>query len=421
MNRNFASQLVFSIGQNMMSLVRRNIPYYNTSIDAMWLAMTKLKMTIHARFLSQLLQDLFNEDNPIMMAEDSAEKMQQLYNQIWNNCYDYEIPLHRYKFSQFWDGLVEFKKIAIEDLPKYEDAKVQIFILWRTVGNLFYSGEERYYDDYNIKQDSEFISGAINQGCSHTHLDRVISLIYSLDYIPVHPDWKDSSVPAILKPFCNPQELSKKKPDIHRTQYGNRTLGDIWEDYSTLQFVDKSIPKYMVLLRDVDNELAQALGELSNTYVNVIKVLGDDKDLNGRPWDSQTPIDPNLLAAIEETMQKVLSKRFGTSEQTEKDPWANYDYTVWETIALENKLLKRDLSQVGIYNIAVRSMNGFLTGLEKGVRAYAANHSKNDEEATSLYFQFFPTYNQLSEKIRKANGQKYGKRSFESIKNSAYH
>ena len=110
MNRNFASQLVFSIGQNMMSLVRRNIPYYNTSIDAMWLAMTKLKMTIHARFLSQLLQDLFNEDNPIMMAEDSAEKMQQLYNQIWNNCYDYEIPLHRYKFSQFWDGLVEFKK-----------------------------------------------------------------------------------------------------------------------------------------------------------------------------------------------------------------------------------------------------------------------------------------------------------------------
>ena len=377
MNRKFACQLVESIGQNMMGLVEGKIPSYNNSFDAIWLAMTKLKMTIHARFLSQLIQDLFTEDNPIMMAEDSAEKMEQLYYQIWNDCYDYEIPFHRYKFSQFWDGLVEFNKIAIEDLPKYEDAKVQIFILWRTVGNLFFNGQEKIYDDYVIKEDNEFINGALNRGCSHKQLDRVISLIYNQDYIPVHYDWKDSSVPAVLKPYCDSKELGKKQPEILRSQYGSRTLGDVWEDFSVLQFVDKSIPKYMVLLCDVDNELAQALGELSNTYITVIDVLAHEKDLLGNVWDD--------ILITEEQLRKLEENRITIDKLTKEKKQDSKTIKNYEKKAKEDRKtiqqLAKSLVEKEQTKLDIDTLNELARNASNNDKADERVYSRDKEEA----------------------------------------
>lgn len=316
MNRTFASKMVLSIGQKMRDLISKGLPYQSGFHDPLWLAMMKVKMTIHAQLLTSLLQDLFNTEDPILLASDANQKMQALYQELWDSYYECTMRPHSYTFNTFWEKLVSYHNIPKEELDKYEHAKIQTCILWKTLGFLFRFGQESDESAYVIRKDVDFIEGAFDRGCSNTLLDRAFSLMSSDDYFPtIFYDWKDNPLPAVLKPECSTYEFQKKKPQIGRFQYGNKTLGDVWQDYTLISNLNKEAPKTAVLLHNAEHELAQTLGELTETYISTIELFCQPTDLHGLKWD-----DAEMTEAEHQELEKLKQQiEQLTSENAAKD------------------------------------------------------------------------------------------------------
>lgn len=369
MNRTFASKMVLSIGQKMRDLISKGLPYQSGFHDPLWLAMMKVKMAIHAQLLTSLLQDFFNAEDPILLASDANQKMQALYQELWNSYYECTMRPHSYTFNTFWENLVSYHNIPKEELDEYEHAKIQTCILWKTLGFLFRFGQESDESAYVIRKDVDFIEGAFNRGCSNTLLDRAFSLMSSDDYFPtIFFDWKDNPLPAVLKPECSTYEFQKKKPRIGRFQYGNKTLGDVWQDYTLISNLNKEAPKTAVLLHNAEHELAQTLGELTETYISVIELFAQERDLKGKVWDDAIltdeqcqKIDKNM-AIIEEVVKifsnknddmKNLQKTVNRIDKNVKNMGANLDKTTQNNMNIEkiNDLIaNRDVDTEKVYS-----------------------------------------------------------------------
>jgi hypothetical protein len=405
----------------------------DNSWDPLFLAMTKLQMSIHAQFLTTLINQLYESD-PLLLSDTNEEEMGKLYQTLWDKCYASMDRFNYSRFSDFWIRLIERKNIPNEEIQDYYHAKMQIFLIWKTLSTLYPFGQESIVDNYILKKDKEFIDGAVYQGCSNTLLSRLIELMGSEVYIPVFHDWKDSTIPAIIKPSCHASGIDEDEEElvIRHGPYGNKTLGDIYEDYSTMQPLDELALQYMVLLHVVEHELAQSIAYLTDAYVCVISILGGDTDFYGQPWEQETQDSSNdsQFEGLKEyfsnsfsKFSKLLDDKLGSPNyhvpKEPIDPWQSYDYKVWEQIALENKLMTKAPGHPGIYIIGVRSVKDFYDGLYYGLEQYTKIHVKSEDP--QAWFQFKPTDPELHQALRRdGNLTKYSKITFQSTRNRPY-
>ena len=364
------------------------------------------QMSIHAQFLTELINQLY-ESNSLLLSDTFEEEMEKLYQTLWDQCYASGDRFNYCSFSDFWNRLLEQKNIPKEEIQDYYHAKMQIFIIWKTLITLYPFGQESIVDNYILKKDKDFIDGAFYQGCSNTLLTRLIALMGSEMYIPVCHDWKNSTIPATIRPICHVSGIHEDKNElvISHGPYGEKTLGDIYEDYSTMQPLDEFALQYMVFLHVVEHDLAQSIAQLSNAYACVISTLGGETDFLGQPWEQETQGHSDLhLEQIKKFFNQLLDDKlapFLHLEQFKKlinqllddklapfkdhvsnksnDPWENYEYKVWEQVALENKLMIRASEQPGIYIIAVRSVKDFLAVLYYELKEYTKIHIKSED------------------------------------------
>ena len=446
MKRSYVSQKINVIGENFRILVTMKVAGKKDSWDPLFLAMTKLQMSIHAQFLTELINQLY-ESNSLLLSDTFEEEMEKLYQTLWDKCYASGDRFNYCSFSDFWNRLLEQKNIPKEEIQDYYHAKMQIFIIWKTLITLYPFGQESIVDNYILKKDKDFIDGAFYQGCSNTLLTRLIALMGSEMYIPVCHDWKNSTIPATIRPICHVSGIHEDKNElvISHGPYGEKTLGDIYEDYSTMQPLDEFALQYMVFLHVVEHDLAQSIAQLSNAYACVISTLGGDTDFLGQPWEQETQGHSDLhLEQIKKFFNQLLDDKlapFLHLEQFKKlinqllddklapfkdhvsnksnDPWENYEYKVWEQVALENKLMIRASEQPGIYIIAVRSVKDFFDVLYHELKEYTKIHVKSKDP--QAWYQFKPTDLELCEALRKDESlKKYAKITFQSTRNRPY-
>lgn len=425
MKRSYVSQKINVIGENFRNLVTMKVAGEKDSWDPLFLAMTKLQMSIHAQFLTELINQLY-ESNSLLLSDTFEEEMEKLYQTLWDKCYASGDRFNYCSFSDFWNRLLEQKNIPKEEIQDYYHAKMQIFIIWKTLITLYPFGQESIVDNYILKKDKEFINGAFYQGCSNTLLTRLIALMGSEMYIPVCHDWKNSTIPATIRPICHASGIHEDKNElvISHGPYGEKTLGDIYEDYSTMQPLDEFTLQYMVFLHVVEHDLAQSIAQLSNAYACVISTLGGDTDFLGQPWEQETQGHSDLhLEQNKKFFNQLLDDNlaFLISRLPKKssDLWQNYEYKVWEQIALENKLMIRASEQPGIYIIAVRSVKDFFDVLYYELKEYTKIHVKSKDP--QAWYQFKPTDLELYEALRKDKSlKKYAKITFQSTRNRPY-
>ena len=425
MKRSYVSQKINVIGENFRNLVTMKVAGEKDSWDPLFLAMTKLQMSIHAQFLTELINQLY-ESNSLLLSDTFEEEMEKLYQTLWDKCYASRDRFNYCSFSDFWNRLLEQKNIPKEEIQDYYHAKMQIFIIWKTLITLYPFGQESIVDNYILKKDKEFINGAFYQGCSNTLLTRLIALMGSEMYIPVCHDWKNSTIPATIRPICHASGIHEDKNElvISHGPYGEKTLGDIYEDYSTMQPLDEFTLQYMVFLHVVEHDLAQSIAQLSNAYACVISTLGGDTDFLGQPWEQETQGHSDLhLEQFKKFFNQLLDDKlaFLISRLPKKssDLWQNYEYKVWEQIALENKLMIRASEQPGIYIIAVRSVKDFFDVLYHELKEYTKIHVKSKDP--QAWYQFKPTDLELYEALRKDKSlKKYAKITFQSTRNRPY-
>jgi hypothetical protein len=392
------------------------------SWDPLFLAMTKLQMSIHAQFLTELINQLY-ESNSLLLSDTFEEEMEKLYQTLWDQCYASGDRFNYCSFSDFWNRLLEQKNIPKEEIQDYYHAKMQIFIIWKTLITLYPFGQESIVDNYILKKDKDFIDGAFYQGCSNTLLTRLIALMGSEMYIPVCHDWKNSTIPATIRPICHVSGIHEDKNElvISHGPYGEKTLGDIYEDYSTMQPLDEFALQYMVFLHVVEHDLAQSIAQLSNAYACVISTLGGDTDFLGQPWEQETQGHSDLhLEQFKKFFNQLLDDKLAPFKDLvsnkSNNPWENYEYKVWEQVALENKLMIRASEQPGIYIIAVRSVKDFFDVLYHELKEYTKIHVKSKDP--QAWYQFKPTDLELCEALRKDESlKKYAKITFQSTRN----
>ncbi|NLK14355.1 MAG: hypothetical protein GX313_06380 [Spirochaetales bacterium] len=440
MKRSYVSQKINVIGENFRNLVTMKVAGEKDSWDPLFLAMTKLQMSIHAQFLTELINQLY-ESNSLLLSDTFEEEMEKLYQTLWDQCYASGDRFNYCSFSDFWNRLLEQKNIPKEEIQDYYHAKMQIFIIWKTLITLYPFGQESIVDNYILKKDKDFIDGAFYQGCSNTLLTRLIALMGSEMYIPVCHDWKNSTIPATIRPICHVSGIHEDKNElvISHGPYGEKTLGDIYEDYSTMQPLDEFALQYMVFLHVVEHDLAQSIAQLSNAYACVISTLGGETDFLGQPWEQETQghsdlhleqfkkifnqlLDDNLVLSkkiFNQLLDDKLAPFKDLVSNKSNDPWENYEYKVWEQVALENKLMIRASEQPGIYIIAVRSVKDFFDVLYHELKEYTKIHVKSmDPQA---WYQFKPTDLELCEALRKDESlKKYAKITFQSTRNRPY-
>lgn len=425
MKRSYVSQKINVIGENFRNLVTMKVAGKKDSWDPLFLAMTKLQMSIHAQFLTELINQLY-ESNSLLLSDTFEEEMEKLYQTLWDKCYASGDRFNYCSFSDFWNRLLEQKNIPKEEIQDYYHAKMQIFIIWKTLITLYPFGQESIVDNYILKKDKEFIDGAFYQGCSNTLLTRLIALMGSEMYIPVCHDWKNSTIPATIRPICHVSGIHEDKNElvISHGPYGEKTLGDIYEDYSTMQPLDEFALQYMVFLHVVEHDLAQSIAQLSNAYACVISTLGGDTDFLGQPWEQETQGHSDLhLEQFKKFFNQLLDDKLAPFKDLvsnkSNDPWENYEYKVWEQVALENKLMIRASEQPGIYIIAVRSVKDFFDVLYHELKEYTKIHVKSEDP--QAWYQFKPTDLELCEALRKDESlKKYAKITFQSTRNRPY-
>ncbi len=425
MKRSYVSQKINVIGENFRNLVTMKVAGEKDSWDPLFLAMTKLQMSIHAQFLTELINQLY-ESNSLLLSDTFEEEMEKLYQTLWDQCYASGDRFNYCSFSDFWNRLLEQKNIPKEEIQDYYHAKMQIFIIWKTLITLYPFGQESIVDNYILKKDKDFIDGAFYQGCSNTLLTRLIALMGSEMYIPVCHDWKNSTIPATIRPICHVSGIHEDKNElvISHGPYGEKTLGDIYEDYSTMQPLDEFALQYMVFLHVVEHDLAQSIAQLSNAYACVISTLGGETDFLGQPWEQETQGHSDLhLEQIKKFFNQLLDDKLAPFKDhvsnKSNDPWENYEYKVWEQVALENKLMIRASEQPGIYIIAVRSVKDFLAVLYYELKEYTKIHVKSEDP--QAWYQFKPTDLELCEALRKDESlKKYAKITFQSTRNRPY-
>lgn len=425
MKRSYVSQKINVIGENFRNLVTMKVAGEKDSWDPLFLAMTKLQMSIHAQFLTELINQLY-ESNSLLLSDTFEEEMEKLYQTLWDQCYASGDRFNYCSFSDFWNRLLEQKNIPKEEIQDYSHAKMQIFIIWKTLITLYPFGQESIVDNYILKKDKEFIDGAFYQGCSNTLLTRLIALMGSEMYIPVCHDWKNSTIPATIRPICHVSGIHEDKNElvISHGPYGEKTLGDIYEDYSTMQPLDEFALQYMVFLHVVEHDLAQSIAQLSNAYACVISTLGGETDFLGQPWEQETQGHSDLhLEQFKKFFNQLLDDKLAPFNsllpKKSSDLWQNYEYKVWEQIALENKLMIRASEQPGIYIIAVRSVKDFFAVLYYELKEYTKIHVKSEDP--QAWYQFKPTDLELYEALRKDESlKKYAKITFQSTRNRPY-
>lgn len=425
MKRSYVSQKINVIGENFRNLVTMKVAGKKDSWDPLFLAMTKLQMSIHAQFLTELINQLY-ESNSLLLSDTFEEEMEKLYQTLWDQCYASGDRFNYCSFSDFWNRLLEQKNIPKEEIQDYYHAKMQIFIIWKTLITLYPFGQESIVDNYILKKDKDFIDGAFYQGCSNTLLTRLIALMGSEMYIPVCHDWKNSTIPATIRPICHVSGIHEDKNElvISHGPYGEKTLGDIYEDYSTMQPLDEFALQYMVFLHVVEHDLAQSIAQLSNAYACVISTLGGETDFLGQPWEQETQGHSDLhLEQFKKFFNQLLDDKLAPFKDLvsnkSNDPWENYEYKVWEQVALENKLMIRASEQPGIYIIAVRSVKDFFDVLYHELKEYTKIHVKSKDP--QAWYQFKPTDLELCEALRKDESlKKYAKITFQSTRNRPY-
>lgn len=425
MKRSYVSQKINVIGENFRNLVTMKVAGKKDSWDPLFLAMTKLQMSIHAQFLTELINQLY-ESNSLLLSDTFEEEMEKLYQTLWDQCYASGDRFNYCSFSDFWNRLLEQKNIPKEEIQDYYHAKMQIFIIWKTLITLYPFGQESIVDNYILKKDKDFIDGAFYQGCSNTLLTRLIALMGSEMYIPVCHDWKNSTIPATIRPICHVSGIHEDKNElvISHGPYGEKTLGDIYEDYSTMQPLDEFALQYMVFLHVVEHDLAQSIAQLSNAYACVISTLGGETDFLGQPWEQETQGHSDLhLEQFKKFFNELLDDKLAPFKDLvsnkSNDPWENYEYKVWEQVALENKLMIRASEQPGIYIIAVRSVKDFFDVLYHELKEYTKIHVKSKDP--QAWYQFKPTDLELCEALRKDESlKKYAKITFQSTRNRPY-
>lgn len=425
MKRSYVSQKINVIGENFRNLVTMKVAGEKDSWDPLFLAMTKLQMSIHAQFLTELINQLY-ESNSLLLSDTFEEEMEKLYQTLWDQCYASGDRFNYCSFSDFWNRLLEQKNIPKEEIQDYYHAKMQIFIIWKTLITLYPFGQESIVDNYILKKDKDFIDGAFYQGCSNTLLTRLIALMGSEMYIPVCHDWKNSTIPATIRPICHVSGIHEDKNElvISHGPYGEKTLGDIYEDYSTMQPLDEFALQYMVFLHVVEHDLAQSIAQLSNAYACVISTLGGDTDFLGQPWEQETQGHSDLhLEQFKKFFNQLLDDKLAPFKDLvsnkSNNPWENYEYKVWEQVALENKLMIRASEQPGIYIIAVRSVKDFFDVLYHELKEYTKIHVKSKDP--QAWYQFKPTDLELCEALRKDESlKKYAKITFQSTRNRPY-
>ena len=425
MKRSYVSQKINVIGENFRNLVTMKVAGEKDSWDPLFLAMTKLQMSIHAQFLTELINQLY-ESNSLLLSDTFEEEMEKLYQTLWDKCYASGDRFNYCSFSDFWNRLLEQKNIPKEEIQDYYHAKMQIFIIWKTLITLYPFGQESIVDNYILKKDKDFIDGAFYQGCSNTLLTRLIALMGSEMYIPVCHDWKNSTIPATIRPICHASGIHEDKNElvISHGPYGEKTLGDIYEDYSTMQPLDEFALQYMVFLHVVEHDLAQSIAQLSNAYACVISTLGGDTDFLGQPWEQETQGHSDLhLEQFKKFFNQLLDDKLAPFKDLvsnkSNNPWENYEYKVWEQVALENKLMIRASEQPGIYIIAVRSVKDFFDVLYHELKEYTKIHVKSKDP--QAWYQFKPTDLELCEALRKDESlKKYAKITFQSTRSRPY-
>ncbi len=425
MKRSYVSQKINVIGENFRNLVTMKVAGEKDSWDPLFLAMTKLQMSIHAQFLTELINQLY-ESNSLLLSDTFEEEMEKLYQTLWDKCYASGDRFNYCSFSDFWNRLLEQKNIPKEEIQDYYHAKMQIFIIWKTLITLYPFGQESIVDNYILKKDKDFIDVAFYQGCSNTLLTRLIALMGSEMYIPVCHDWKNSTIPATIRPICHVSGIHEDKNElvISHGPYGEKTLGDIYEDYSTMQPLDEFALQYMVFLHVVEHDLAQSIAQLSNAYACVISTLGGDTDFLGQPWEQETQGHSDLhLEQFKKFFNQLLDDKLAPFKDLvsnkSNNPWENYEYKVWEQVALENKLMIRASEQPGIYIIAVRSVKDFFDVLYHELKEYTKIHVKSKDP--QAWYQFKPTDLELCEALRKDESlKKYAKITFQSTRSRPY-
>lgn len=253
----------------------------NTESMPMIDAVQKLQMTVLAKYLTGLLQRLKKSNFELSDDATLNHEWMELYEDVFRSIYNQVDRNGNTSFQQFWEQLVQEKGIPQETLKNYEYAKMQTYILWLAMMHFIQVGAMNP-DTYMVNPDVIDDGVAYTNNCGNTVLERVIQIIDDYKYyFPVKPEWKGSKKKAILT--CPEYKGDYKRGHPNFRQIGNKTLGDLQNDFNILQFFRlKHASFYLpVILGD----LAQAMAELQSEILQITAIICSEKDFNGMTWE----------------------------------------------------------------------------------------------------------------------------------------
>lgn len=285
MKRKYVNEITAYIAQNIKILTHLKIAGMKPYAPTLLTAIHKFQMCIQVKYLNHLFSWFIENNFQNLAEENTSDRLENIYNLTLEEYFNFKPIFYLYSFNDFWSELIEERNIHGESADKYYYGKIQAYILWQAMNILYGNGKASDTGYYTLSPD-RLIDNLPEQTCVNSLLTRALGLMTSNEYIPVFPAWKDSKKAARIKPNVNPRGLLKDNlPCKGFSGLGNKTLADVWLDYTTLEKIIKDAPIKPILFFQIENDLAQALAELTERFLYIIEILGGDLDFYKEKWE----------------------------------------------------------------------------------------------------------------------------------------
>ncbi|MDD3997140.1 MAG: hypothetical protein PHH86_05455 [Sphaerochaetaceae bacterium] len=288
MKREFVKEFISILTENYKNLVSSKLVRRSEGVPLVELAVLKIKMMVHVNFIDRIAHKLMIGEIQQRDLTEIDQMLKMEFDDTWQSYYSGLSRTNHYSFNLFWDQLLEYHKVSDSQRPHYINAKIQICILWQVLNQLYPTGDANSVEFYNLHPDQyEDNLPVIN--CSSDLLDRILGVITSEYYIPVSFDWKDSDEPAVFEMELknrndslkgNTRQLGKKI-----MKYGDKTLGDVWTDYTISHTIHKVAVEKSLFLHQIQLDLAHSIAKFSLTQNRIIEGLCRREDFQGNTWD----------------------------------------------------------------------------------------------------------------------------------------
>jgi hypothetical protein len=357
MTREFVKEFLSILTSNYKNLVSIKVVRRSDGIPMLELAVLKIKMMVHVIFINSLMNRFLAGKIQHLEPDKINQIFQQEFSDAWYSYYSGLSKTHNYSFNLFWERLLKHNQIPENHAQNYKNAKIQVSVFWQVLNQLYPLGEANSVEYYRIGPD-EYEDNLPIMNCSNYLLDKVLNLIASEQYIPVSCDWKDSDEPAVFEmKLLGSENLSKKNTqpfDKKIMRYEDKTLGDVWTDYSLMHTIQKEVFAKDLFLHKVEHELAYHVSIFSLTQERIIEGLCRKEDFQGHVWENKnlTPDEFQDLVNLQEEFKRITEinqsqqrtiETLSSSIQSISTVNADQAHTI-------GKFVERDLNSAKVYS-----------------------------------------------------------------------